>query len=561
MEPMLRVPPDGVGDDVDFRALFEAAPGLYLVLSPRLDILAVSDAYLAATMTRRGDIVGRSLFDVFPDNPDDPSASGTRNLRASLAEVVRYGRSDTMAVQKYDIKRPEEDGGGFEERFWSPLNAPVFDRHGQLRYIVHRVEDVTEFVRLQQLGSTHEATTRELRERTQRMQAEIMQRSQELKEANKELQVLNAAKSDFLSRVSHELRTPLTAILGFSELLSLADVPRPQRDWVESILKAGNHLLDLINDVLDISRIESGQMSMSLEPTPIQSLIEEALELMRPLATSRDVAIHAPGFPARSSYVVADRQRLKQVLINLVSNAVKYNRAGGRVHIALQPAAEDERVRISVSDTGRGIDAEGLHRLFVPFERLDAATSGIEGTGLGLALSRDIVNAMHGQLGVDSAPGVGSTFWVELATAEPAAVADVTRPGDDLLTAREYSDTRRLLYIEDTVANVRLVEAMLTRRPSVRLLPAMQGQLGLDLAMDHRPDLILLDLHLPDLNGDEVLERLRSSEATRSIPVVILSADATKDRPQHLLERGANAYLTKPITMRSLLEVLDEHLS
>src|SRR5439155_272581 len=234
----------------DFRTLFETAPGLYLVLDPDLQIVAVSDAYLAATMTRREEIVGRDIFDVFPDNPDDPAASGSSNSRSSFERVRQHRVPDTMAVQRHDIRRPAEEGGGFEVRHWSPVNSPVLDERKQLRYIIHRVEDVTEFVRLRELESEQEAVTSELRERSETMEAEIVRRSHELQEANKELRAASDAKNDFLSRMSHELRTPLTAIMGYSELLRLADLDDEKHAWVSMMFKAGEHLLALVNEVL-----------------------------------------------------------------------------------------------------------------------------------------------------------------------------------------------------------------------------------------------------------------------------------------------------------------------
>jgi len=436
----------------------------------------------------------------------------------------------------------------------------VLDRHRQLRYIIHRVEDVTEFVRLKERGGEQETIAGELRERAQQMEAEILRRSAELQEMNKHLRTANEAKNEFLSRTSHELRTPLTAIMGFSELLTIAELDEQQHEWSTIILKAGEHLLGLVNEVLDISRIESRDLSISLEPVALAPMLEGALELVGPLADSRKVTIHPPKMLAGSGYVLADNQRLKQVTINLLSNAIKYNREGGEVHVSIATADED-RVRMTVKDTGNGIDEASLAKLFVPFERLDAAASGVEGTGLGLVLSRTLVEAMGGTLGVDSTPGVGSTFWVELGREEPAAVHD-TAGGEEreLLAERTYSDQRSLLYIEDTVANVRLIEEILRSRPSVRLLPAMMGQLGLELAREHRPDLILLDLHLPDLGGEKVLAQLQADERTRDIPVVILSADATKRTPAPLLEAGASAYLTKPIRVSRLLKIIDEHI-
>jgi signal transduction histidine kinase/ActR/RegA family two-component response regulator len=535
-----------LGMGADYEALFKSAPGLYLVLDPGLRIVAVTDAYLDATMTRREDIVGRGIFDVFPDNPDDPEATGVANLRASLERVRRGRAADTMAVQKYDIRRPDEEGGGFEERYWSPRNSPVFDEDGRLRYIVHRVEDVTEFVRLQKLESEHAL--------------EIVQRSQELARANEQLRAANTAKNEFLSRVSHELRSPLGAIMGFGQLLEFGELGEEERYRVSMILKASNHLLGIVDEVLDISRVEEGTLSISAEAIALQPLIDDAVDLMRPLAESMEVDIHEPAVEGGNGYVFADNQRLKQVLINLVANAIKYNRRGGEVRLAVE-GTESDRVRISVADTGPGIDEASLDRLFVPFERLGAAGSEIEGTGLGLAVSRSLIEAMGGTIAATSTPGVGSVFFVELDRGEPVAVAEAEGDVDPLLAVREYvGGERRLLYVEDTVANVQVIEGILERRPSVRLIPAMLGRLGLDLAREHRPHLILLDLHLPDLAGDKVLAELRADEATRDIPVAILSADATRERAS-FLAGGAQAYLTKPIDLRRLLEIFDQFLA
>jgi signal transduction histidine kinase/CheY-like chemotaxis protein len=529
----------------DFRALFEAAPGLYLVLDPDLRIAAASDAYLKATMTRRDQIIGRGIFEVFPDNPEDPEATGVSNLSASLDRVRQRRMPDTMAVQKYDIKRPEEEGGGFEERYWSPKNTPVVDEAGELAYIIHRVEDVTEFVRLSERGTEQEA--------------EIFLRGQELQRLNKELESANQAKNEFLSRMSHELRTPLAAIMGFSELLALSDLDERRKEWAGTILKAGQHLLRLVDEVLDISRIEAGELGLSLDPVEIRGLLEDAVELVQPLADGRAIALHRPQISDGSGYVRADSHRLKQVLINLLSNAVKYNRGGGEVRVSVYAVGSD-RMRIAVSDTGPGIAREALPKLFTPFERLTAG-SDVQGTGLGLALSRSLVEAMGGRVEVESTVGEGSTFTVELARGEPAAVAAPDGDERELVAERSYDGERRLLYIEDTVANVRLIEEILRSRPSIKLLPAGMGRLGLELAAEHRPDLILLDLHLPDVDGEQVLARLGEDERTREIPVVVLSADATDRSRTPLLENGASAYLTKPIGVPDLLAVVDEYLA
>lgn len=538
---------------VDFEAVFEQAPGLYLILDPGLRIVAVSDAYLAATMTDRGQIVGRDIFEVFPDNPNDAGATGVSNLRASLERVLNRKRADAMAVQEYDIRRPD---GSFEVRWWSPINKPVLDANGDLSYIVHTVEDVTEFVALRERGTEQESLTEALRDRTRRMEADILRRSAELQAANVELRAANAAKNEFLSRMSHELRTPLTAIAGFAELLALHKLSDEQRQATTTILRASQHLLKLVDDVLDIARIEAGALSISVEPVPIAGLISGAVELTEPLARREHVSLASES--SEGLYVLADNQRLKQVFINLIVNAIKYNSPSGSVRVfARQPAAG--LVRVEVTDTGRGLDPAALSKLFVPFERLNAAANGIEGSGLGLALSKSMVEGMGGRIGADSQVGAGSTFWVELRHAEAPELSEPAVPESSALTPVRYTRACRLLYIEDTLTNIRFVEAVLRRRPTVQLIPAMMGRLGLELARDHEPDLILLDLHLPDLSGEDVLARLREEPQTREIPVVVLTADATEAGRTAELERLAHDFVTKPIGVQTLLELVDRY--
>lgn len=545
--------------ELDFRMLLEKLPGLYWVFDPEFRIVAATDEVLKAGMRTREEVIGRRIVEAFPDNPDDPDASGVANLTASLERVRKTLAPDPMPVQQYDVERPAQDGGGYEVRYWSVINCPLLDRNGELLYIYQRAEEVTEYVQLRQRGSEQEELAGELRERAEKMQAEILQRSAELRELNERLHSASDAKNEFLSRMSHELRTPLASIMGFSELLSFADLDEEKHEWATSILRAGRHLLDLVNEVLDISRLEAGEFPMSIESIAVGPMLEEAIELVHPLAESADVTIHPPQIVAGSGYAKVDKQRLKQVVINLLSNAIKYNRASGEVRLTVE-ALDDDFLRILVADTGGGIDETSIAKLFTPFERLEAAGSEVEGTGLGLALSRTLIEAMGGSIDVDSERGVGTTFRVEVPRGEPTAVAVSEKEKRMLLSERTYSRERVVLYVEDTVANVRLLEEILRTRPSIHLLPAMMGTLGLELAREHRPDLILLDLHLPDLRGDHVLAQLRDDDRTRDIPVVMLTADATKRTGESLLEAGASAYLTKPIGVRDLLATLDEYL-
>lgn len=386
-----------------------------------------------------------------------------------------------------------------------------------------------------------------------------------LRGARRAAEAANRSKSEFLSRMSHELRTPLNAVIGFGQLLESQHLSEDQTEAVDHILKGGRHLLDLINEVLDISRIESGRLLLSPEPVHISELVRESLDLVRSLAERRQVTLIAEE-SAMDTHMYADRQRLKQVLLNLLSNAIKYNRFRGTVVVSCMQMP-GTRLRLSVHDTGPGIRPEQMDRLFTPFDRLDAGRTEVEGTGIGLTLSKSLAEAMGGVLVVESAVGQGSTFSVELPRVEgqeerfersrlaPAVQAEPLER-DDLRPGHR----QKVLYIEDNLSNLKLIERILARRNDVEVVSAMQGRLGVELARQHQPTMILLDLHLPDVNGEEILRRIREDPLTSTIPVVIVTADATAGQVQRLLSAGAAAYLTKPLDVAKLLSVIDDVL-
>jgi len=377
-----------------------------------------------------------------------------------------------------------------------------------------------------------------------------------LKEAKEAAERANTAKSEFMSRMSHELRTPLNSVLGFAQILEMELKEPDELEMVGYIHNSGKYLLELINEVLDISRIESGHISVLIEPIVLQDLEKECVELVKPQANDLGVTIFS-----QSDYdfqVLGDQQRLKQVLLNLLSNAIKYNRPNGTVTISCGPRPRS-RVRLSVSDTGPGISPDLIDRLFTPFDRLDAETSGIEGTGLGLALSKGLIEAIGGTLGVDSQVGRGSTFWIELPNVlSPRLSVTRSTPTLELRAANPAEST--VLYIEDDVANVQLVERLLMQRPNINLITSLLGGMGVELAQQHRPDLILLDVHLTDIHGFEVLERLQGDSRTVDIPVVVLSADATTWQRRRFRNAGVHEYLSKPLDLQQLLDVIDQHL-
>jgi len=382
-----------------------------------------------------------------------------------------------------------------------------------------------------------------------------------------EAEAASRAKSEYLSRVSHELRTPLTVIVGFAGLLEMED-PRPDQEAsIAMVLKGGDQLLRMIDDLLEISRVESGREDVALTPVRVNDAITESVALVSLSAAQRRVAVHHDIDSSAGERVMGDAQRLRQVMLNLLTNAIKYNREGGHVDISVRPA-NGNRVRLIVRDSGPGIANELLPRLFQPFDRLGAERTTVTGTGLGLALSKRLVEAMGGTIGVDTEAGKGAAFWVELARAtgveEEVAEAETASPAMAVIRSRTKADAatvKTALYVEDNLANLELVERTLEHRPALRLLPLMQGGLALDLAVQHCPDLILLDVHLPDIDGDEVLRRLKGDDRTRHIPVIMLSADATPTQPSRFRRAGADAYLTKPIHVKELLNAIDDALA
>ena len=498
--------------DAEQRALLDAFPGHIAALDEQQRYTYVNDRVARVLGVQAASLIGRSVGDVL--GPERAHQVGQCVARARAGEVVVELRSFVLGA----------DQGGRLDLDLNYVLGPAAGGGQQTCYIFG--VDITA-----------------------RRRAETL-----LISARDEAERANLAKSQFLSQMSHELRTPMNAILGFGQLLESdtrqALAPHQQR-WVREILRGARHLLDLINEVLDLGRIESGHLQVRLTEVELGDLVAQSLELVRPLAPVQGIQLQADAAHLAGVSVVADGTRLKQVLLNLLGNAIKYNRAGGEVRVGCEQ--EPGHVRLLVRDTGPGLSAADQERLFQPFERLHAATSGVEGTGIGLVLSRRLVEAMGGTIGLHSQVGVGSTFWVRLpraAQASPAGAEAVAALHPPVPVAAPKGT---VLYIEDNPVNLALMDAMLSRLHGVHLHVAMAPAEGLRMAFEQRPSLVLLDIQLPGMDGFEVLSRLRADERTRQIPVIAVSANAMPSDIEAAQAAGFAGYLTKPLDLGLLL--------
>ena len=506
----------------EFR-LLEAAPGAYLVLDPDLVIVAVTDAYLHATLTVREEIIGRELFVVFPDNPNDPAATGTRNLRSSLETVLRTAAPHSMPVQKYDIRRPNSEE--FEERYWKPLNTPVVI-DGEVAYIIHSVEDVTSLVRLDILKSENEVAAGELQS----------------------MRAADRAKDEFIAIISHELRTPMTSILGWTRMLALGGLDeRTTREALDALERSTLAQAKLIEDLLDESRIASGKLRLELRALDLRTVVSNAISQARPAAEAKHISISIDCADDRYD-VFADPARLQQAIGNLFGNATKFTSEGGAVTVRLRREAAEGV--IEVRDSGQGIPPALLPQIFERFRQGDASTADRQsGLGLGLSITRHIVEMHGGSVSASSGGrGKGATFTVRLPLHTAVLPHEFTDRDADLRSvAIPRLDGVRVLIVEDEIDN-RKVLATALRHCGAEVECTGSAAEAFDVLERWEPDVLICDIALPDLDGCSFLTQFRAREAdSRTTPALALTVLGRPGEQSRITAAGFDVFRQKPI--------------
>ncbi len=504
------------------RSLIESNIDAIMTTDPSGIITDVNKQTEALTGSTRDELIGAPFKNCFTD---------PERAEAAIKQVLSLKK-----VTDFELTARARDG---EETVVSYNATTFYDRDRTLQGVFAAARDVTERKRLDQV---------------------LQEKNIELESAISVAKKANLAKSDFLSSMSHELRSPLNAILGFAQLMNSDTPPATpsQKASIDQILHAGWYLLELINEILDLAVIESGKLSLSKEPVSLAEVMLECEAMIEPLAQKRGIKMTFPG-PGVNNFVMADRTRLKQVFINLLSNAIKYNSTNGSVVVACT-AGKAGRTRVSIADTGAGLAPEKLTQLFQPFNRLGRESSTEEGTGIGLVMSKRITELMGGVIGVDSTVGVGTVFWFELETTTKPGIAVESSTIRTVKTVKQGMHPRTLLYVEDNPANMMLVEQLIARRTDIRLLTAVTGILGVELAHNEKPDVILMDINLPGISGSQALKMLQDDPLTTHIPVIAISANAVRSDINKGLEAGFMRYLTKPFKVNEFMDALDEAL-
>ncbi|OJV35493.1 MAG: hypothetical protein BGO29_05265 [Bacteroidales bacterium 36-12] len=544
-----------------FSKIIENSPNMILITDSEFKIEYVNPSFCLLSGYSFEEITGRTYKFLRLANED------------RAANVELWQKIEAKDVWRGEIIDKRKGG----ELYWQDLTInTINDINGNVVNYVAIMQDVTERKKIEgEIKEINLSLEQKVKERTSELSVtneflmnEIIIRKKheaELKVARNDAEKANKAKSEFISRMSHELRTPMNSILGFAQLFSMGELNDMQKKGVEHILNSGNHLLKLINEVLDISKIESGKLSLSIELVKIKEIVEEAVDLVRPLTVSKNISILVDLKNCDNLSIKVDKQRLLQVIINLLNNAIKYNVNDGsvtlKVDIEKDSDSTENKIKISVIDTGIGVEEKNLIRLFTHFERMEEAINIAEGTGLGLSIAKELIELMNGTIAVTSKVGEGSTFYI-LLPYEDNKHNEFQLDNFNITHNSKGKNNAKgtILYIEDNNSNIELVQQIIsTYRPDIKLICHKYGLKAVDLAIKHDPNLILLDLNLPDSHGSEIIVDLKKNKNTRHIPVIVISADAMPYRISNLINSGAERYLTKPLDVVELLSEIDKY--
>ncbi len=558
--------------------------------SPEFNIVAVSDAYLRATMTDRTYIIGKRLFEIFPDNPDDPNADGVKNLKESLERVLKDRVPDAMATQKYDVRRPEQQGGEYEQRYWNAVNIPVFQKNGEIAHILHFVEDATEFIQLKERGIEQDKLTKHLQIRSQFLESETYLKARQihhanerlvasnkiLEETNRRLKLAEKSKDEFLATVSHELRTPLTLIFAPVEsLLTDLEMNKDHASHQQLVTIRNNalRLLQMINGLLDFSKIQSGRIEVIREPLDVLKLTQSILDDFESTMTCKNLKSSIES-KLQSPIIEMDRYLYERILLNLISNATKFTPEGGKITVILN--SDSENITVSVRDTGKGISETDQAKLFERFKQLDSSsTRRYEGTGLGLSLVKEFTGLLEGTVKVRSGfdNGEGTEFTVTLkAPPSQAKPIPIHRNAKRLVPLTKLeSQTIKDLKTDDKALKVLIAEDNAELGPYLQSLIEKvgevilvdDGQKALEAVSAWSPDLILSDVMMPKLDGMALCKIVKANPRTSHIPVILLTALTHQEALLKGWEMGADDYLFKPFhpielmtRVRSLLNLV-----